>query len=219
MRVSLATGLTALFALALLVLPRSILGPGLALLRPAIPPAVPASSSSTEAAYPPALFSDVGSGRVAAPVFALGAGPYRQDLRIARGSDDGIGEGMAAILPGPGTPPVLVGRVSEASASGATLQTLSDPAWKTAVRIGSSSVDALLIGGLVPTLSLIAKGAPLAEGDAVVSADPSLPYGLALGTVADLRDTEGGVLREATLALPYAASGLRALEIVTGDAR
>lgn len=207
-------------ALALLLMPRAWVAPLLDRLRPETAPPVSHELSAREvfeAGYPPALFADAGN-RVLAPVYALGPG-YRHELAIAQGSDRGIRVGDVATMPiiqqGPGT---FVGVVREARASRASLQTLADPAWRSAVRVGSSSVDALLVGGLAPTLTLIPKGAPVAAGDAVVSADPQLPYGLVMGTVAEVRDAADGVLREAGLALPYALGSLRAVDVVaTGD--
>lgn len=214
MRVSAATALTALFALALLLLPRSFLAPVLGIVRPDEVPVTPLHNDTLEAAYPQELFSEIRGARETAPVYALGPGPYRYDLRVSEGSDAGLAPGMTAVLPDESLTPVLVGRVASVTGGSATIETIYDPAWKTAVRIGTSSVDALLVGGLTPTLTLIAKGAPVGEGDAVVSSDAAFPYGLALGTVTDIRDAEDGVLREATLSTPYSLGGLRAVDLL-----
>lgn len=170
------------------------------------------------AAYPTSTFSASSGARVPAPVLALSMGPYRHDLQIAEGTDAGIAPGAAVTLSGEAPGGTLVGRVIDASRSGATIETLANPSWRTAVRIGTSSVDALLVGGLNPTLTLIAKGAPVAVGDVVFSVDEDLPYGLAIGTVAEVRDSADGVLREATLALPYTLGSLRSVAVFT-DAR
>jgi cell shape-determining protein MreC len=220
MRVPQAVIVTFALALVILLAPRSIVGPLLSTLREPTVPALPVASSSLESAYPPDLFLPSRVARVTAPVFALGIGPYRHDLKLALGSSSGIAPGATVIVSAEGSPNVLVGRVRDAGASSAVVETISSPEWKSAVRIGTSSVDALLVGGLSPMLTLIPKGAPIAEGDAVVSADAAFPYGLVVGTVTDLRDAEDGVLREATLATPYALSGLRAVDVMmSGDAR
>ena len=217
MRISAATAVTAVLALLLLLAPRAWVLSGLSFLRAPEAPAASESQSSAAliAAYPAGTFQEVSGDRIPAPVLALSAGPYRHDLRIAEGARAGILPGAAVTLPGPGPGGTLVGRVSDLSETGATVETLANPSWRTAVRIGTSSVDALLVGGLTPTLTLIAKGSPVAAGDAVFSVDAQLPYGLALGTVAEVRDSSDGVLREATLALPYTLSGLRAVSVFT----
>lgn len=214
MRVSVATTITAVAAVVLAVLPRTFLTPVLDVFREPGVAVAPASSSSLIAAYPESLFSVPRTSRVTSPVFALGIGPYRHDLRLSRGERDGIKSGATVVLPTADVNPVLVGRVSGTSANGATVETISNPEWKSAVRIGTSSIDALLVGGLTPTLTLIPKGAPLAVGDAVISADSAFPYGLVIGTVAEVRDAADGVLREAMLATPYTLSGLRAVDIL-----
>ncbi len=216
MRVSQATAATVAVALAILLAPRSFVAPLFGALREPAPDPLPVSSSSLEAAYPPELFTAPRPARVAAPVFALGIGPYRHDLKLALGASSGIAAGASVVLPGDAVNPVLVGRVRDVSGSSATVETISSPEWKSAVRIGTSSVDALLVGGLNPTLTLIPRGAPLAEGDAVVSVDAAFPYGLVVGTVTDVRDAADGVLREATLSTPYTLSGLRAVDVMMG---
>lgn len=209
-------------ALLVLVLPRNLLLGTLSFLRPEEAPVMHAAFDPQlllEAAYPPGLFDETGT-RAAAPVFGVAPGPYRHSLALARGTADGISLGDAVSLVDIGANPVptLVGRVSSVSGSGATVETLLDPAWRTAVRIGTSSIDALLVGGLTPTLTLIAKGAPVAIGDPIISVDESLPYGLFVGTVAEVRDASDGVLREATIALPYSLTTLRVVDVIL-DAR
>lgn len=218
LRVSTATAVTIALALLLLLLPRTFVLGALSFLRP---PEAPLSERDLSqaallAAYPASTFAGARHTRIPAPVLALSAGPYRHDLILAEGSDAGITAGAAVVLDQEGPALTLIGKVSSVAASGDTaiVETLANPAWRTAVRIGTSSVDALLVGGLTPTLTLIAKGSPVAVGDTVHSADPSLPYGLSLGTVAEVRDASDGVLREATLALPYSLGALRAVSVL-----
>ena len=220
MRVPLATAATALIALLLLVLPRTFLGAALGALRPdAAPVAAPDAAAALSAGYPAELFRATRA-RVAAPVFGIGAGPYRHDLALARGTEDGVREGAAVSLPdaGPNPVPTLVGRVDRAGGSSARVATLLDPAWRSAVRVGTTSVDALLVGGLTPRLTLIPKTAAVAAGDVIISVDETLPYGMLVGTVDEVRDSADGVLREATVALPYSLAALRAVDVLA-DAR
>lgn len=221
-RIPAAPVLILIAALAILIAPRGYVMRVLAGLRPEQAPIMVSPADPNEifkVAYPPSLFSET-LDRAVAPVYAVSAG-YRNELAIAQGTDRGIRAGDPVLLVDLQTNPVptLVGMVRDASRSTASVQTLSDPAWRSAVRIGTSSVDALLVGGLSPTLTTIPKGAPVAVGDTVISADANLPYGLFVGTVAEIHDARDGVLREATLALPYAVTSLRAVDVVpSGDA-
>lgn len=219
LRVSTATAVTAVLAVLILILPRTFVLGSLSFLRPEEAPMIGneiGGRELLEAGYPSELF--VGNNDdIVAPVFALGVGPYRHNLAIAQGSDRGIEVGDIAVLPivQRNPTPTLVGVVRDTASRSATVQTLSDPAWRTAVRIGTSSVDALLVGGLTPTLTLIAKGSPVAVGDPIISVDESLPYGMFIGTVAEVRDASDGVLREATIALPYALASLRGVQVMS----
>lgn len=221
-RIPLAPTLLILASLALALAPRSLMTPVLDLLRPAAAPLMtqPADQAAVLAtAYPPELFSS-SLERAVAPVYAVSAG-YRHELALALGTDRGIrtGDPVVLVAATAGPTPTLVGTVSSVTRGTSRVQTLADPSWRTAVRVGASSVDALLVGGLTPMLTTIPKGAPVAAGDPVISADEHLPYGMFVGTVAEIRDAPDGVLREATLALPYALAGLRAVDVIpSGDA-
>jgi cell shape-determining protein MreC len=203
-------------SVALLVLPRTtvhiLLGP----LRPQEAALVLPEYEQNPAliAYP-ALDWATGD-TVSVPVFASGIGPYNHDLALAAGAEDGVAPHHAVVLPrtAPAQQPYFVGVIRSAADHRSTVQTFTDPEWKSAVRIGSSSIDALLVGGLTPTLTLIPKGAAVIVGDPVILADPAYPYGMAVGTVSAVRDASDGVLREATLALPYTYSGLRFVEVI-----
>ncbi len=221
-RLPLASAILIAAALALAVAPRSVVTPVLDALRPAEAPVMRAPADEAAilaAAYPPELFAS-SLDRVAVPVYAVSAG-YRHELGIAAGSSRGIRAGDPVVLVDASAhpAPTLIGVVAGVTERSARVQTIADPSWRTAVRIGTSSVDALLVGGLTPTLTTFPKGAPVAVGDPVVSADAQLPYGMFVGTVAEVRDAADGVLREATLALPYTLVGLRAVDVIpSGDA-
>ena len=68
-----------------------------------------------------------------------------------------------------------------------------------AVRIGTSEADALLKGGNELKIFLIPQDATIEEGDTVISADRNLPYGLELGYISKIENTEGDVFKEAVL--------------------
>ena len=216
MRVSVSTAVTAVLALILLLAPRTMLLGALSFLRP---PEVQQATRDTSleallAAYPAKTFAGALHPRIQAPVLTLSAGPYRRDLQLAEGSEAGVAEGAAVVLDDAGPGLTLVGKVSSVKGESSVVETLSNPAWRSAARIGTSSIDTLVVGGLTPTLTLIPKGAPVAVGDVVFSTDPALPYGLSLGTVAEVRDASDGVLREATLSVPYSLGALRAVSVL-----
>jgi cell shape-determining protein MreC len=109
----------------------------------------------------------------------------------------------------------LVGVVTKVFSHAAVVETLFDARAKYAVRVGKKGVDALLEGGGEPHLTLIANGAEIASGVAVYAAAPSVPYGLAVGAVKEVRAGRNGLFQEATLTLPYNLSDVRVLEIMT----
>lgn len=119
----------------------------------------------------------------------------RSEIAIAAGGDKGISVGDTAVYAGT----VLVGRVKSVFESSSIVTTIFDPSWEMAVRIGNAEVDALLKGGNELKIYLIPHDTLIEEGDAVVSADKSFPYGLELGYVKQIGNTEGDVFKEAVL--------------------
>lgn len=174
------------------------------------------------AAYPVGQFVDGASvDAVHAPVIAPYPLPYRTELLVAAGTTRGVRVGDVVTLPVTSSTvgAVLFGRVVRVTPDAAQIQTVFDPHWSSAVRVGTSSVDALLQGGLVPRLTLLPKTTYLAQGSIVVSADRSLPYGRAFGVVSSVTDVAGGVFREASVAVPYDLATVRVVTITHAPER
>lgn len=110
--------------------------------------------------------------------------PYNDKgvLTVNAGSADGIRPGMPVVA----AEGVLLGTVTRVERTESEVQTIFSPDWKSSVAIGTSSVKAVLTGGIAPTLSLIPKGAAIGDGDEVTNLSPDYPFGSYLGTVADL---------------------------------
>lgn len=134
----------------------------------------------------------------------------RNMLTLAAGSRDGVRVGAPVTI----GRAILVGEIVEIHERAAVMRTIFDAEWSSSVKIGVRGADGLLVGGILPRVTMIEKGAPLAEGDAVISASPSYPYGLRIGEVRRIRDVTEGTFREADLVTPYAIRDLDAVEII-----
>lgn len=147
---------------------------------------------------------------LAAPVYAAYPFNSRNALVVAAGAKDGVNVGAPVTL----GRSILVGEITEVYSRTSVIRTIFDAEWSSAVRIGAGGADGLLQGGTLPRLTMIEKDAALREGDAVISASPSYPYGLRIGEVRRIRDISEGTFREADLMTPYAIRDLDAVEII-----
>lgn len=139
----------------------------------------------------------------------------KSELLVEGGSAAGIKEKDMAGLPA-GKGFVLVGSVETVYADRAIVRTIFDPSFKIPVKVGSSSVDALLEGGSSPRLTLIPKAAAITPGDIVYSASPNFRYGVSIGTVGSFRAVADQFFKAADLEVPYDLNSLSALLIIPG---
>lgn len=130
-------------------------------------------------------------------------------LLIAAGSESGVLEGVAVFA----APDVFIGQVVSVESRRAVVQTIFDPGWELPVKIGEGKVDALLVGGQEPRLTLISKRKPLIGGEPVYLVSRDFPFGLMLGTVAELRQSKESLFLEGRLIPPYTISDLTELYI------
>lgn len=153
------------------------------------------------------------------PVDVFSRYPFgiRNQIVIGAGTANGISSGDPVFLvSGPDVhAPVLIGTVIDARETSATVRTLFDPEFKTAVRVGLAGADALLIGGPEPKLSLIAKDAAVQPGDIVVTASPKLPLDMPLATVGVLEPAEDQAFKNATLLFGYDIGNIRIVALRT----
>jgi rod shape-determining protein MreC len=133
----------------------------------------------------------------------------RGEIIIAAGEDQGLKSGDLAVINGN----LLVGKVTKVFKSSSVVSTIFDPSWKMPVRIGQGEVDALMEGGNELTLTLIPKEASINEGELVITAGKDFPYGLGVGTIKNIRESTGGVFREATLEPLFQLKELRNVAI------
>jgi cell shape-determining protein MreC len=143
---------------------------------------------------------------VAGDVFSRYPLNLKDQILVDVGSADGVKFGGAAISDG-----ILVGKVVGVSGDTSVIQTVFDPSFSIAVRIGKSKTDALLRGGVEPKLTLIPKTSVVEVGDAVYSASKDFEYGLPLGVLGPIGPTSQNIFSEADLILSYSPADLRYL--------
>lgn len=105
----------------------------------------------------------------------------------------------------------LIGKIKGVFGDASVVQTIFDNEWQSAVRVGVSGAEALLLGGSVPMLTLIDKGAALEPGDVVISVSPEFPHALPIGTVRTISLSRDKLFQEATLSVPYAPQRIQAV--------
>ncbi len=134
----------------------------------------------------------------------------KDELIINAGENEGIQVGQPALFHG-----VFIGQVTRVLKETAVIGTLFDVRAKYAVRVGAKGVDALLVGGNEPKLTLINNDAALNLGEVIYIATPALPYGLGAGTIETPYTGQGNLFKEAYVKLPYSPGEIRTLEVLT----
>lgn len=147
---------------------------------------------------------------VRAVVYASSSVRPIPDIVVSAGSSDGINPGMA-VLSGK----LLVGIVRTTNAHTSIVQTIFDPRFEIAVRVGDKAVDALFRGGPVPMVALIPRDADISPGSAVYSASQDLPFGLVLGEIGEVKQGEADAWSTAKLNTPHRPEHLHEAEILT----
>ncbi len=142
----------------------------------------------------------------------------RRLLVVDLGESNGILTGMPVLVKAG----VLLGKVKEVRRKESVVQTIFDPAWRSSVIITTYStprergeVKALLQGGAVPTLTLIAKEAVIAPGDKVFNTSPEFPLGLFVGRVAEIEASPTDVFKKAQLSTLYEPEELDEVLVLT----
>ena len=127
-------------------------------------------------------------------------------------------EGKVVIVPisegGSNSEGFLLGYVERAYDSMSVVKTIFDTTWTSAVRIKKDGLDALLSGGLNPSLTLIPSSARIAPGDRVYNADSRFPYGMILGEVKSLGSHSEQTLQSAVLAPGFDLNAVRTVLIL-----
>lgn len=140
--------------------------------------------------------------------------PFNDQAKIVinKGSRDGLREGMT-VLAAPG---ILFGKITAVKKDLSEVQTIFDPAWRSSVGIGSAKTRALLVGGNQPALDLIVKDNLPSAGETVINLSPDYPYGLAVGRVGKIKNTQVEPWATASLEVVYNPNALNEVLILIG---
>ncbi|MDE2102785.1 MAG: rod shape-determining protein MreC [Patescibacteria group bacterium] len=133
-----------------------------------------------------------------------------QYIVLAAGSNQGLKVGDVVTY---GTN-LLVGQLTSVSPNESVAETIFNPNWEMAVRIGTQQVNALFRGGIELKVTLIPKSLPVNNGDLAVTASQGFPYGLEVGSVQSVTDDVGTPYKEATLQAPFKLEDLRDVSII-----
>ncbi len=162
-----------------------------------------------QAAFTPSIIEQERVRYIRAPLYSTYPFNINNKLLLAAGSESGVLEG-AAVFAAPG---IFIGQIESVAKGKAVVRTIFDPGWELPVRIGEEKVDALLVGGGEPKLTLVSKRKPLIGGETVSLSSRNFTYGLTLGAVADLRQSKESLFLEGRLITPYALPDLSELYI------
>lgn len=145
-----------------------------------------------------------------AKVFSTYPFNHRNIITINAGSADGVRVGLAVTAEGN----YLIGQVSEVSEHSSQVRTIFDKDWSLSVRVGQKEVNALLVNGQEPRLTMIEKQSELNEKDQVHSASRDFPYGLKVGAVGAIQDSGIVSFKQALLEVPYQIGDLREVAVL-----
>ncbi len=133
----------------------------------------------------------------------------REEIAISAGSNKNIGEGDLVTTHNN----LLVGKVIRVLDETSFAQTIFDPNWKMAVRVGDKETDALLNGGNEITLTFIPKDSGIKPGDLIISAGRDFIYGLGVGQVKVVEESSTTSFQTATVEPAFNLNELRDVEI------
>lgn len=134
----------------------------------------------------------------------------KKEITVAAGSADGVKKGSPVTVGGK----ALLGQIIKVFENYSVVRTVFDPEWEFPVRIGDGRVEALMRGGVEPELAMLEKNKPIKEGDLVYAAAKGFPFGLSVGTVKNIRQSETDVFQEAAMATAYNFNDLREVIIL-----
>ncbi|MBM3257398.1 MAG: hypothetical protein FJY98_03710 [Candidatus Liptonbacteria bacterium] len=134
----------------------------------------------------------------------------KSELLVNVGKEKGVLVGQPVLFRG-----IFIGRVTKVFPHFSLVETLFDVRTKYPVRVGKKGVDALLVGGGEPRLTLVSNDAVFEPGEAVYAAIPSLPYGMPIGAVGTMSVARDGLFKEAQMIFPFNPTEVRVLRIRT----
>lgn len=134
-------------------------------------------------------------------------------ISISNGETSGIQKNQVVTV----APGVLLGQVIETNKDIALVRTIFDKDFMAAVKIGENKINALLKGGIPPTLEMIEKNKAVKNGEIVYNADQNYPYGFKLGEVQiiETKNTDtAGLFQKAFLKTDYNLSSLEDVLVI-----
>jgi cell shape-determining protein MreC len=132
-------------------------------------------------------------------------------ISINLGSENGIKPKMpVAVEPG-----VLLGQVVEVFPKYSWVRTIFDPDFKASVRLGWSATDALLEGGNQPMITLIPKDQPAVSGDIIFVSGREFPYGMKIGNLGLVIESQEEFFKKAAVELIYNMNGIKKVYVVS----
>lgn len=120
-------------------------------------------------------------------------------ITIRAGADEGVTVGAPVMVESH----LFLGQVVEVERNYSVVRTIFDDHFRLAVKIGEAGVEALLLGGRKPKLTLIDKDAALSNGQTVWTADREAPFGLLVGEAERIRYKTAEAFQEADVHVPY----------------
>ncbi|MEE8131543.1 MAG: rod shape-determining protein MreC, partial [Candidatus Paceibacterota bacterium] len=145
-----------------------------------------------------------------AKVFSTYPFNVNNTLTLNVGKKHGVKEGVVVTV----GKNILLGQIIEVFENKSIVRTVFDPQWQLPVRISQDEIDALLTAGIEPKITLFEKDMPIQVGDAVYSAGSDFPYGLKIGEIIKVKQTNSNLFKEARLKMPYNINDLREVYIV-----
>jgi cell shape-determining protein MreC len=144
------------------------------------------------------------------PAFVYSRFPFnfREEISVAVGARDNIAVGDVIVLPVSDQGAILFGSTIAVSQTVSHAMTIFDALWKSPVRIGSSGVQGLLVGGLSPRITFISRTADVSVGDIIYNADSRFPFGLTIGQIKRIESSADSGFRQADIKFSYDPSDI-----------
>jgi cell shape-determining protein MreC len=153
----------------------------------------------------PELIKDGKERYISAELYSRYPFNVADQIFISSGKVDGVASGSPVLV----EKGIFLAQITTVSEKSAVARTVLSSGWELPVKIGDDRIDALLVGGFEPKLTLVSKKKPISGGEVIILASRDFPYGLTIGRVGEVSETAEGVFREATVVLPYDLNDLR----------
>ncbi len=140
------------------------------------------------------------------PAFIYSRYPFnlKNEILINLGEKDNVSVGKIVVLPQKDSSNfILVGKIQKVYKNFSLAQTVFDPNFKLAVKIGEKKYDGFFVGGPNPKINLIPADAQINIGDVVYSADSNLPYGIIVAEIFEIKNVQNSLFKEAVISIPY----------------